>query len=104
MASQRTGTLATTGPYAHLRHPQYTGFVLIMVGFLLRWPTIPTLAMFRVLVLAYRRLAAAEDRAMEREFGDRWSRYASRTPAFLPRLRHAGPAQVGGRSPAPPRG
>src|SRR3972149_6902377 len=33
-AAQQTKQLATTGPYAHLRHPQYVGFILIMAGFL----------------------------------------------------------------------
>ncbi|MGV9937274.1 methyltransferase family protein [Streptomyces olivaceoviridis] len=33
-------TLAATGPYAHVRHPQYDGLFLIMIGFLLQWPTI----------------------------------------------------------------
>ena len=27
--------LATTGPYAWVRHPQYDGFLLVMIGFLL---------------------------------------------------------------------
>ena len=29
----RSGRLATTGPYARVRHPQYDGFLLVMVGF-----------------------------------------------------------------------
>ena len=32
--------LATTGPYSYVRHPQYVGFILVMFGFLLQWPTI----------------------------------------------------------------
>ena len=32
-AAQTAKTLATTGPYAYVRHPQYVGFVLIMFGF-----------------------------------------------------------------------
>src|SRR5688500_2717452 len=46
--AQRAGQLATTGQYASARHPQYDGFVLIMLGFLLQWPTLPTLAMFPI--------------------------------------------------------
>src|SRR5690242_7414604 len=38
--------LATAGPYRHMRHPQYVGFIAVMLGFLLQWPTILTLAMF----------------------------------------------------------
>lgn len=55
-AAARAGRLATDGPYARVRHPQYVGFLAIMVGFLLMWPTIPTLIMFPVLVWVYRRL------------------------------------------------
>src|SRR3990172_9146498 len=61
-AAIRAGELATTGAYAHLRHPQYTGFVLIMVGFLPQWPTFATLLMFPILLLVYRRLALREER------------------------------------------
>ena len=46
LKAQRSGTMATTGPYARIRHPQYAGFLLIMLGFLLQWPTLITLAMF----------------------------------------------------------
>lgn len=84
--NQRRGTLAATGPYARVRHPQYVGFVLIMFGFLLQWPTILTLAMFPVLVFMYVRLALHEERDSERAFGDEWARYAARTPRFFPRL------------------
>ena len=45
-------------PYEKVRHPQYAGFLLVMVGFLLQRPTIPTLLMFPVLVVVYWRLAA----------------------------------------------
>ena len=50
--AQRQHTLAVTGPYAHIRHPQYVGFILIMLGFLLQWPTLITLLMFPILVTA----------------------------------------------------
>ena len=84
--AQRTHRLALTGAYARLRHPQYVGFVLIMFGFLLQWPTIVTLVMFPVLVAMYILLARREEREAEAEFGDAYRRYAARTPAFFPRL------------------
>jgi len=85
--AQRSSTLATTGPYARLRHPQYLGFVLVMFGFLLQWPTLVTLAMFPVLVLMYARLARREEREVAAAFGAEYAAYAARTPAFFPRLR-----------------
>jgi len=85
-AAQRSHTLAVTGPYARIRHPQYAGFVLIMFGFLLQWPTLLTLVMFPVLVYMYVRLARREEREVAAEFGDEYARYAANTPAFFPRL------------------
>lgn len=83
--AQREGVLATTGPYAYVRHPQYAGFVLIMFGFILQWPTLLTLAMFPVLAYMYVRLARFEEREVEAAFGATYRHYAARTPAFFPR-------------------
>lgn len=87
LRAARDGKLATTGLYARVRHPQYVGFLVIMVGFLLQWPTIPTLVMFPVLIVIYRRLSLQEERAVAAEFGTDWEDYARRTPRFIPRLR-----------------
>ena len=87
LRAARDGELATTGLYARVRHPQYVGFLVIMVGFLLQWPTIPTLVMFPVLIVIYRRLSLQEERAVAAEFGTDWEDYARRTPRFIPRLR-----------------
>jgi len=82
--AQRRHTLATTGPYAKIRHPQYMGFIMIMFGFLLQWPTIITVIMFPILVYMYVRLARTEERMAYEEFGDTYTEYASRVPAFIP--------------------
>ena len=84
--AQRQHTLATTGPYAYVRHPQYVGFILIMIGFLFQWPTLLTLAVFPILVWMYVRLAHQEEREVRTEFGDAYARYAARVRAFIPRL------------------
>ena len=89
--AQPQGELATTGPYAYVRHPQYTGFILVMFGFLLQWPTLLTLVMFPALVWMYVRLARGEEREVEAEFGEAYAHYAARTPAWLPRLRSRDP-------------
>lgn len=85
--AQREHQLATTGLYTHLRHPQYMGFILIMLGFLLQWPTLLTLVMFPILVVMYVRLARREEREALAEFGEAYAHYATNTPAFFPRLR-----------------
>jgi protein-S-isoprenylcysteine O-methyltransferase Ste14 len=86
-AAQGEERLATGGWYERMRHPQYTGFMLIMSGFLLQWPTLATLVMFPVLVLVYRRLAIREEAEVRTRFGAEWDDYARRTPRFLPRRR-----------------
>ena len=84
--AQRQHRLATTGLYARMRHPQYVGFVLIMAGFLLQWPTLITLVMFPVLVFMYLRLARREEQEAAAEFGEQYRHYAAKTPAFWPRF------------------
>ncbi|GIK37500.1 MAG: isoprenylcysteine carboxyl methyltransferase [Chloroflexota bacterium] len=84
--AQREHQLATIGLYAHLRHPQYVGFILIMLGFLLQWPTLLTLIMFPILVMMYIRLAQREERETLVEFGEAYASYAANTPAFFPHL------------------
>ncbi|MCF8882056.1 isoprenylcysteine carboxylmethyltransferase family protein [Erythrobacter sp. SN021] len=83
--AQRTNTLASTGPYARIRHPQYVGFVLIMLGFLVQWPTLLTLAMFPILVVMYWRLALREEREVAADFGEEYRQYRNRVPRFIPK-------------------
>ncbi len=93
--AQRLHELATSGAYAYLRHPQYAGFILVLFGFLLQWPTLLTLIMFPFLVVMYVRLARTEEAWARQEFGERYERYAAETPAWIPKL---------GIKPASPRG
>lgn len=85
-AAQREHRLATAGVYARIRHPQYDAFVLIMLGFLLQWPTLLTLLMFPVLLWMYIRLARSEEKEAFAEFGDACTQYAQKTPAFFPHM------------------
>lgn len=84
--AQRRRVIATTGVYSYVRHPQYDGFILVMFGFLLQWPTMLTLAMFPVLTFMYVRLARSEERAALATFGDAYRDYMERVPGFIPRL------------------
>ena len=98
--AQRAHRLATTGAYARIRHPQYVGFVLIMTGFLLQWPTLVTLSMFPILVFMYARLALYEEREAHVQFGEEYVHYAENTPRFLPRIGFAerAPVEPGGKT------
>ena len=85
--AQRRQRLAIAGPYARIRHPQYVGFVLIMFGFLLQWPTLLTLLMFPILLVMYARLAITEETEMRKQFGAEFDAYVALTPRFFPSLR-----------------
>ena len=84
--AQQAHEVATAGPYARVRHPQYAGFFLIMLGFLIQWPTLITLIMFPILVTMYVRLARREEGESLAEFGEAYAAYAASTPVFVPRL------------------
>jgi protein-S-isoprenylcysteine O-methyltransferase Ste14 len=86
--AQRERKLATNGPYGYVRHPQYMGFILIMLGFLFQWPTLLTLVMFPILVVMYVRLTRREEREVMKEFGEAYARYAANTPGFFLCLGH----------------
>lgn len=84
--AQRYEKLAVTGLYEKVRHPQYIGFIAIMFGFLLQWPTIPTLVLFPILSYMYVRLAKREEADSKARFGEAWDDYAARVPAFIPKF------------------
>jgi protein-S-isoprenylcysteine O-methyltransferase Ste14 len=81
---RRRGGLVTSGNYRYLRHPQYLSLILIVLAFNIQWPTLPTLVMAPLLILAYVGLARREDRDLAGRFGEAFRAYAARTRAFLP--------------------
>lgn len=78
------GNLVTGGIYAYIRHPQYTGFILITLGMLVHWATIPLLFMWPILVFLYYKLAKREERELGKEFGKEYLEYKSKTRMFMP--------------------
>jgi len=87
--AQSNGVIAVSGPYARIRHPQYAAFIAIMIGFLIQWPTLPTLAMFPILLWLYVRLARRGEQTALAHFGEMYARYAENTPRFIPKI-HVG--------------
>ena len=84
--AQKTGSLASSGPYARIRHPQYAAFILVMIGFLLQWPTLITLILFPILVVIYVRLARREETQAFVAFGEDYRIYMANTPGWWPHL------------------
>ena len=84
--ARKRDVMAVRGPYSFVRHPQYVALLVIILGFLLQWPSPATLLMFPVLAWSYVRLARDEERWAAEEFGCAWRAYIYGRPAFLPRL------------------
>ncbi len=80
------GALVTDGIYAKLRHPQYLGLMLIVVAFLIMWPTILTVLLAPFLTGRYLLLAREEDHELEKRFGEDFRSYRERVPAFIPSM------------------
>lgn len=78
--------IARTGPYKYIRHPQYAGFIIIILGFLMQWPTLPTLIMAPILTIMYIRLARKEEREVFKKY-PQYRHYLKNTPSFLPSVK-----------------
>jgi protein-S-isoprenylcysteine O-methyltransferase Ste14 len=78
------GKLVTEGIYSHMRHPQYTGFILMTLGLLIHWATIPLLVMWPLLIIQYYRLTKKEEKELLEQFGTEYREYMEKTPMFFP--------------------
>ncbi len=85
--ARQQNRLVTDGLYALVRHPQYTGLFLGLFGEgVVHWPTIFSVALFPIIVLAYYLLARREERQVLEQFGDEYRAYQRRVPMFIPRI------------------
>jgi protein-S-isoprenylcysteine O-methyltransferase Ste14 len=78
---KKTG-LVTQGIYSCSRHPQYLGFILIVLGWFFGWPTILTLAFTPILVYKYLKVCLEEEKEMEKGFPE-YKKYRARTPFLV---------------------
>ncbi len=81
------GELVITGLYGRVRHPQYLGLILIIIAFLVQWPTLVTLVLAPFLATRYIHLAHVEDKELSEKFGENFPQYKERVPGFVPSLR-----------------
>ena len=85
-AAAKTDSMATSGLYRYIRHPQYTGFFLFLLGSVINWPTLITVLTLPLLWWVYLRLAKMEENDAIEKFGDRYREYMANTGRFLPSL------------------
>lgn len=85
LAEEKT-ELKTTGILQYVRHPIYSGTILITLGFLLFIPNLPTLlsccCIFAYLPIGIR----LEEKKLEEFYGDAYRAYKKRVPSLIPRL------------------
>ena len=79
--------LSTTGPYDFVRHPLYTGNIMILIGLCLIngffWSFVTA---FIFLWFYYPTAIEYEDRKLKSLFPDTWEEWASMTPALMPKM------------------
>ncbi len=83
---QNAGKVAMAGSYRYVRHPQYIGFIAIIAGFLIQWPTLITILMAPVLIIRYILLAKKEEAYMLQHYPKEYGVYMQKVPAWLPKL------------------
>ncbi|HEX7620674.1 MAG TPA: isoprenylcysteine carboxylmethyltransferase family protein [Anaerolineales bacterium] len=77
--------LVTDGPYRLIRHPGYTGFVIMALGLCIGYSSLIGLAAVPVLLLpglAYR--IKVEENLLTEQFGDEYQAYARRSKKLIP--------------------
>lgn len=85
--AHRDNRLATDGLYGLVRHPQYTGLFIGLFGEgVVHWPTLFSVGLFPVIVLAYVLLARTEEKRVIEQFGEEYRAYQRRVPMFIPRM------------------
>jgi len=89
---EKTQRLATGGPYAHTRNPLYVGSALLALGVAVAaWSLLAALALAVYLLAFYPGVIAEEANFLRTKFPEEYAAWSAAVPAFLPRLRPAGP-------------
>ena len=84
--ARQQNQLVTTGLYGFVRHPQYTGLFIGLFGEgVVHWPTLFSVAIFPVIVLAYFLLSRSEEKKVLEQFGETYRAYQKQVPMFIPR-------------------
>ncbi|MGF7117302.1 protein-S-isoprenylcysteine O-methyltransferase Ste14 [Methanobacterium oryzae] len=80
--STKKDGLVTDGIYAYSRHPQYLGFILIILGWFFGWPTIITLVLAPILIYKYIKVCKTEEKEISKEFPE-YKEYKENVPLFI---------------------
>ena len=79
--------LVTEGLHAHVRHPRYLQFLLVVAGIALIANHLALYAMLAALVPGLWLVVVLEERELRDRFGPAYAEYSRRVPRFIPRWR-----------------
>ncbi len=79
-------TLIRKGPYKFIRHPIYTGILLILVGDALAIGELHAVLAFFLILIGFARKAKKEESYLATEFGPAFDEHVRHTGFFLPRF------------------
>ncbi len=82
-APRRSGTLVTSGIYSQIRHPMYTGVILMFLGYLLFFGSMFSVPLWLTFTLLYLIKSVKEERILADRFPD-YDQYCKQTWKFLP--------------------
>ncbi len=74
--------MVRTGIYSISRHPQYFGFILIVIGWFIGWPTILTVIFTPILIYKYIGQCKTEEKEISKQFSE-YRKYKERVPFFI---------------------
>ncbi len=77
----KSSNLVTNGIYKYSRHPQYLGFLLVIVGWFIGWPTLISLVFVPILVFKYIRVCTTEEREIGQDSD--YIKYKEKVPFFV---------------------
>ena len=76
--------LVTRGPYAIVRHPLCTAFVLLALGLAIAWDSWVSVGFALLYTVPFWMHTVIEEQMLEAQFGDAWRAYRARVPRLLP--------------------
>ena len=74
--------LVTKSIYSYSRHPQYLGFILVIIGWFIGWPTILSFIFVPILIYKYVRVSLIEEKEVAAEFTE-YQDYIKNVPFFV---------------------
>jgi protein-S-isoprenylcysteine O-methyltransferase Ste14 len=74
--------LVTKGLYAHSRHPQYLGFIMVTIGWFVGWPTLLTAVFAPILTYKYIQVCKEEEKEVSKKFPE-YAAYQKNTPFLI---------------------